>query len=78
MGLPFPQAIGALALITVAGGDDPEIRELADGARATLQRLGAEPFLRLLEAALASASDRERAARRAPSGQVPDTSVTIT
>jgi hypothetical protein len=55
LGLPFRQALGSLALITAAGGDDAEIRDLADGARAIFDRLGAAPFVARLDAALARA-----------------------
>ena len=78
LGLRLRQAIGRLALITVAGGDDPETRELADSARAILQQLGAKPFLKLLDAALASASERGRAPRAAAAPSSPDRSATAT
>jgi len=78
LGLRLRQAIGSLALIAVAGGDDPEVRELADGARAILERLGAKPFLGLLDAAMASASDPGRAPRPAPAQLMRETSVTTT
>ena len=53
MGLPWREALGALMLVCVVGGAEAEVRELADAARATFTRLGAKPFLGLLDAALA-------------------------
>ena len=57
LGLPWRHASGTLMLVSVVGGDEPDVREMADAARAIFTRLGAKPFLDQLDAALARSSD---------------------
>jgi class 3 adenylate cyclase/tetratricopeptide (TPR) repeat protein len=52
-GLPWRQALAGLVLATLVGTDDAGVRELARGSRAIFIRLGAQPFLEYLEAAVA-------------------------
>ena len=76
LGLPWRHALGALALVSVVGGDEPEVRELAGTAREIFARLGARPFLARLDEALAHASARTgqpRPARESNHGRVAGT-----
>jgi len=75
LGLRFRQAAGSLVLLAVVGGHDSEIRELADMSRAIFERLGAKPFLLLLDQALAGTPDPGPAARAVAGRRLPDASV---
>ncbi|HTC85382.1 MAG TPA: adenylate/guanylate cyclase domain-containing protein, partial [Candidatus Acidoferrum sp.] len=51
--LVWHQSMAGLMLSTLATGDEPEAREIADGTREILTRLKAQPFIDQLDAALA-------------------------
>jgi hypothetical protein len=51
-GLPFRAALAGVVLARTAGVDRPEVRAAAGAARETLVRLGARPFIDLLDEAL--------------------------
>jgi hypothetical protein len=52
LGLIVHAALCELGLVTMLGSAAPEARAAAANARAVFERLGAEPLLKLLEAAL--------------------------
>jgi tetratricopeptide (TPR) repeat protein len=64
----FDAARTTIDALHLLGPDDPELRRLADDARATLERVGAIAYLRLLDDALGRASARTPTA--SPSAQV--------
>ncbi len=53
LGLPFDEALTAIDMATLLDPAEPEVRAAAESARETLARLGAQPLLTRLEAALA-------------------------
>ncbi|HEY6058427.1 MAG TPA: hypothetical protein VIV06_10365, partial [Candidatus Limnocylindrales bacterium] len=73
LGLPWRKALAALMLTSTIGPDDAEVRALAQSARETFVRLGARPFLELLDALLARSSSGEgtRSARLSPAAVTP-------
>ncbi len=75
LGLPWRQALGALMLLGTIGGGDAEVRVLAESARETFLRLGAKPFVALLDAQLARPTDRAGHPRRAVQPGVGDAPV---
>ena len=73
LGLPFDEALGALAAVSSLGLDVPGVAEWIETARATFRRLEAAPLLALLDAAVEAQgsgttgpSGRESAAPSAP------------
>lgn len=75
LGLPWRQALGDLMLVSLLGGDETEVREMADAARGIFSRLEAAPFLDHLDRALAHASDRTGRSLHAPLRDVADAPV---
>ncbi len=75
LGLRLRQALAGLALVSVAGSDDAESRELGDIARGIFEQLEATPFLRLLENSLPRASEGTPPARSEARRQVAGASV---
>jgi tetratricopeptide (TPR) repeat protein len=75
MGLPWRQAIGALMLVYVAGGDEADVRDLVDTARAIFTGVGATPFLTLLDRGLAASTSRTGRPGRAPAHSTRDVAV---
>jgi class 3 adenylate cyclase/tetratricopeptide (TPR) repeat protein len=63
LGFEFEAAVCALSLVTVLGVTEPEARAAAEDAGAVFERLGAQPFLKLL-------ADAMSVAPSAPSAQV--------
>jgi hypothetical protein len=55
LALEFEAAVCGLSLVTMLGPSDPEVRAIAADAGAVFERLGAQPFVTLLEAAMRSA-----------------------
>ncbi len=55
LSLEFEAAVCALSLVTVLGLAEPEARAAADDAGAVFERLGAQPFLKLLADAMSVA-----------------------
>jgi class 3 adenylate cyclase/tetratricopeptide (TPR) repeat protein len=53
LGLPWRQALGGLVLASVVGVGDSYVLEMAATSREIFSRLGAQPFLEYLEAAVA-------------------------
>ncbi len=76
LGLVWRQALVALLLTTLVGAAETEVREMAETARGTFSRLGARPFLDLLDAALAQPPDPTGRPRPATQHGVPDVSLT--
>jgi tetratricopeptide (TPR) repeat protein len=73
MDLPWPHAIGAMALLAAVPGQVPELRDHLDRARATFVRLRARPFLAQLDALVAGLSAVADRATVAGSATVPAT-----
>jgi hypothetical protein len=73
MDLPWPHAIGTLALAAAVPGQVPELRDHLDRARATFVRLRARPFLAQLDALVAGRSAVADRATVAGSATVPAT-----
>jgi class 3 adenylate cyclase/tetratricopeptide (TPR) repeat protein len=65
LGLPWRQALGGLILASLVGTGEAEVRQMAVSARATFARLGAKPFVALLDAAVAGSPDQPSHPRRA-------------
>ncbi len=69
MGLGWRQALGGLALVATIRSDEADVQTVARTARQTFVRLGARPFVELLDARLTpSASMRERSEAGLPTG----------
>ncbi len=75
LGLPWREALGALMLVSTIGSSDAEVRALAESARETFLRLGARPFVALLDAQLAHPADRAGHLRRSIQPGVGDSPV---
>jgi len=56
LGLAWDEALTAIDMATVLDPADPAVRSATDAARETLVRLGAQPFIDRLDAALAGGS----------------------
>jgi hypothetical protein len=56
--LAWDEALTVIDMIAFLGAGEPEVHSAAEGARQTLTRLGARPYLDRLEAALAGSSTR--------------------
>ena len=54
--LAWDEALTVIDMVAFLGPEEAEVRAAADGARQTLARLGAQPYLERLEAALAGSS----------------------
>jgi hypothetical protein len=54
LGFEFEAAVCALNFVTTIGGSEPEVRAAAEDARAVFERLGAQPFMKRLDAAVRS------------------------
>jgi class 3 adenylate cyclase len=69
----WEEALAVVDMVTFLGGDDAEMKEEADWARSTLTRLGAQPYLERLEAALAAPPVRAavRASARKAEAETP-------
>ncbi|CAN5738246.1 hypothetical protein BH24CHL5_BH24CHL5_10250 [soil metagenome] len=70
--LAWDEALTVVDMVTFLGADEPDVRAAADWARETLSRLGAQPFLERLDAALARSGPPavavpKRTAARTPS-----------
>jgi hypothetical protein len=57
LGLVWDETLTALDMATLLDPSLPEVQAAADGARATLARLGAKPYLERLEAAMSRPSE---------------------
>jgi class 3 adenylate cyclase len=74
--LAWDEALTVIDMVAFLGPEEAEVRSAADGARTTLTRLGAKPYLERLEAALAGSVARPiaepaptaRARTEAPAG----------
>jgi len=66
MGLVWRAAHLGLLLVSLLGPDDPEVRSLAEAARETYERLGARPFLEMLQARLPDRTDGRDPAALSP------------
>ncbi len=56
--LAWDEALTVVDMVAFLGPDEPEVRSAAEAARLTLARLGAQPYLERLEAALAGSAGR--------------------
>ncbi len=61
LGAAFDEALTVVDLVKFMGSEEPDVRTAADWARATLARLGAQPYLERLEAGMADKSKRSAA-----------------
>jgi hypothetical protein len=52
LGLAWDEALTGIDMATLLEPADPEVRAAADSARDSLTRLGAQPFIRRLDAAM--------------------------
>ena len=63
--LAWDEALTVVDMVTFLGPDEADVRTAAEWARATLSRLGAQPYLERLEAGLARNRERGEAPRAA-------------
>jgi class 3 adenylate cyclase/tetratricopeptide (TPR) repeat protein len=66
LGFDFEAAVCALNFVTALGGSEPEAGAAADDARAVFERLGAQPFQKLLADAMGAATSGQPARAEAP------------